>query len=95
MGAPDANASGYQASEVTARLANLKPDRLLIVHGMADDNVTFEHSTRTFAALQAKALPFEMMVYPGLRHRAGWTAEIRRSRETAILNFFDRKLKGK
>jgi dipeptidyl-peptidase-4 len=40
---------------------------------MADDHVIFENSTRLMTALQAKATPFESMLYPGLRHRAGWT----------------------
>ena len=35
---------------------------------MADDNVVFENSTVLMAALQARSLPFEMMVYPGATH---------------------------
>ncbi len=93
MGTPQDNAAGYQASEVTGRLARLKPRSVLILHGMADDNVTFDHSTRLFAALQAQAIPFEAMVYPGLRHRAGWTPENKLHRALTVLDFFDRKLK--
>jgi dipeptidyl-peptidase-4 len=94
MGTPGANAAGYAASEVTARLDRLKPGRVLILHGMADDNVTFDHSTRVFAALQAKGIPFEAMVYPGLRHRAGWTPEHKLHRTLMGLGFFGRKLDG-
>ena len=61
---------------------------------MADDNVTFDHSTRVLFALQAQGKPFETMVYPGLRHRGGWTPANRMHRAMATLDFFDRKLKG-
>ncbi|MDB5451396.1 MAG: dipeptidyl peptidase, partial [Phenylobacterium sp.] len=92
MGKPQDNAAGYQASDVLPRLPGLKPDSLLILHGMADDNVTFDQSTRVFAALQAQSTPFETMVYPGLRHRAGWTPANRLHRARMTLDFFNRKL---
>ena len=44
-------------------------DPLLLIHGMADDNVVFENSTALIAELQAQAVPFEMMLYPGYTHR--------------------------
>ena len=92
MGTPHDNPDGYRNSDVLPRLGRLKPGALMIMHGMADDNVTFDHSTRVFAALQAKAVPFEMMTYPGLRHRAGWTPEDKLHRMLTTLDFFDRKL---
>lgn len=46
-------------------------DPLLLVHGMADDNVVFENSSALIARLQAQAVPFEMMLYPGYTHRVG------------------------
>jgi dipeptidyl-peptidase 4 len=92
MGAPQDNAAGYQAADVLPRLAHLRPGRLLILHGMADDNVTFDQSTRVFAALQARAVTFEAMVYPGLRHRGGWTPDNKLPRTLATLDFFRRTL---
>jgi dipeptidyl-peptidase-4 len=94
MGTPANNADGYAKSEVVGRLSRLKPGSLLLVHGMADDNVTFDHSTRVLFALQAEGKPFETMVYPGLRHRGGWTPANRMHRALQTLDFFDRKLKG-
>lgn len=94
MGTPESNPAGYRNSDVLPRLDRLRPGALMIMHGMADDNVTFEHSTRVFAALQAKAIPFEMMTYPGLRHRAGWTPQDKLHRALTELDFFDRKLKA-
>lgn len=94
MGTPADNAAGYGATEVVSRLPALKPGSLLLVHGMADDNVTFDHSTRVLYALQAAGTPFETMVYPGLRHRGGWTPTNRMHRALMTLDFFDRKLKA-
>ena len=36
---------------------------------MADDNVVLDHSTLFMAEMQAKARPFEVMLYPGQTHR--------------------------
>ena len=94
MGTPQDNPDGYARSEVLRRLDALKPDALLIMHGMADDNVTFDHTTRVLYALQAAGTPFETMVYPGLRHRGGWTPKNRLHRAMTTLEFFDRKLKA-
>ena len=92
MGTPKDNPAGYAASEVTARIDHLKPDHLMLMHGMADDNVTFDNSTRLMAALQAKSISFETMLYPGLRHRAGWTQAHLLHRARASLDYFTRKL---
>ncbi|MEW5684380.1 MAG: S9 family peptidase [Pseudomonadota bacterium] len=94
MGTPADNAAGYGATEVVSRLPALKAGSLLLVHGMADDNVTFDHSTRVLFALQAAGTPFETMVYPGLRHRGGWTPTNRMHRALMTRDFFDRKLKA-
>ncbi len=93
MGTPASNPAGYAASEVVARIDRLAPGSLMLIHGMADDNVTFDNSTRLMAALQAKGIAFETMLYPGLRHRAGWGQGQLLHRTRATLDFFERKLK--
>jgi dipeptidyl-peptidase-4 len=45
------------------------------------------------AALQGRAIAFETMVYPGLRHRAGWTQNDLLHRTRTVLDFFARKLR--
>ena len=67
MSTPQANPEGYAATDVLPRLDDMT-GRLLILHGMADDNVIFGNATRVIDALQAKSQPFEMMLYPGQRH---------------------------
>ncbi|MEW6538851.1 MAG: S9 family peptidase [Pseudomonadota bacterium] len=67
MSTPQANPEGYAATDVLPRLDEMT-GRLLLLHGMADDNVIFGNATRVIDALQAKSVPFEMMLYPGQRH---------------------------
>lgn len=67
MSTPEANTEGYAASDVIPRLPNMT-GRLLLMHGMADDNVILENSTRVINALQQNSQPFELMLYPGQRH---------------------------
>ena len=71
MGDPRVEGSAYDAAAVLPRLKVLAQPgapRLLLLHGMADDNVVFENSTRIMAALQAQSTPFDLMLYPGERH---------------------------
>lgn len=71
MGAPDGNADRYRAASVFAHLdglASADPGALLLMHGMADDNVLFTHSTRLMQALQDRGVQFELMTYPGAKH---------------------------
>lgn len=67
MGTPQSNPEGYAAGSVFTELDKLSTP-LLLVHGMADDNVTFDNTTRLMAALQELGKPFEVMTYPGQRH---------------------------
>ena len=67
MSTPEANPEGYAQADAVPRLDNLT-GRMLLMHGMADDNVILENSTRVIDALQAKSIPFELMLYPGQRH---------------------------
>jgi dipeptidyl-peptidase 4 len=90
MGTPQSDAAAYERSSVLPNLKNVKAP-LLILHGMADDNVTFDNSTAAFDALQAASIPFESMVYPGQKHGIRDKARARHV-QTTILNFFDRNL---
>ncbi|MCZ8321445.1 MAG: DPP IV N-terminal domain-containing protein [Novosphingobium sp.] len=68
MKGPDAAA--YDKANAMADATKLS-DPLLLIHGMADDNVVFEHSSALISKMQANAVPFEMMLYPGFTHRVG------------------------
>ena len=95
MGKPEENKAGYAYSDINNRIDKLAPGSLLLLHGMADDNVIFENSTRLMAALQRKAIPFEMALYPGERHSAPGSKTKGLSVLKTHLEFFDRKLKGR
>jgi len=67
LGKPQDNAAGYDASSALPYAKGLK-NPLLVIHGMADDNVLFLNSTKLFRALQDLNKPFDVMVYPGGKH---------------------------
>jgi dipeptidyl-peptidase-4 len=70
MGDPRIIPTAYEDSGAIKDAVKIT-DPLLIVHGMADDNVVFEHSTELIAKLQNENIQFEMMLYPGQTHRVG------------------------
>ncbi len=90
MGNPNQVDEAYTAASVFPYAKNLsKP--LLIIHGMADDNVLFKHSTKLYKHLQDLAIPFEIMDYPGKKHSIrGKNTQIHMYK--TITNFFDRNL---
>lgn len=90
LATPATNPAGYESSSVFPYLEQLQ-GKLLLMHGMADDNVLFTHSTKLFKALQAKNIAFEMMTYPGAKHSLQET-EVAIHRFTLILDFFERNL---
>jgi dipeptidyl-peptidase-4 len=57
----------YDDSSVL-RYANSLHGNLLLVHGMADDNVLFTNSTMLMQRLQSLDKPFRLMTYPGSKH---------------------------
>lgn len=91
LGMPQENPEGYVASSVFPYAKNLEAP-LLIVHGMADDNVLFTNSTRLFSVLQDQGLPFEMMTYPGGKHALTRVPSTGQHAYTQILRFFTRHL---
>lgn len=92
LGHPQQNAAGYTASSVFPYVDGLK-GKLLIYHGMADDNVLFTHSTKLFSLLQSKGKSFEMMTYPGSKH-AMFGQPVQTHLHQTITEFFERTLKG-
>ena len=90
MSTPQANPEGYAATDILPRLDDMT-GRLLLLHGMADDNVIFGNATRVIDALQAKSQPFEMMLYPGQRH--GVRGDPRQLQQwRTYLDFLDRTI---
>jgi len=91
MGTPQDDASGYERSGVLFYAQRLRGP-LLIMHGMADDNVLFTNSTTLFKKLQDLAKPFEMMTYPGGKHGLLRHADMGPHALLTIKRFFDRTI---
>ena len=67
MRTPAENPKGYEQSSCVRLAGNLK-GRLLIVHGMVDDNVHPSNAWQLADALQSKGKPFDMMLFPNSGH---------------------------
>jgi dipeptidyl-peptidase-4 len=92
LGNPKVDPQVYKAAgalENTGRIS----DPLLLVHGMADDNVVFENSSALIAKMQGEAVPFEMMLYPGYTHRISGPKVSQHLYET-MFRFLDRNGAG-
>ncbi|HEY4369684.1 MAG TPA: prolyl oligopeptidase family serine peptidase, partial [Steroidobacteraceae bacterium] len=66
--------------------------KLLLVHGMADDNVLFTHSTMLMQRLQTLDKPFDLMTYPGSKHGLIRVPETGKHFYEMVLRFFEREL---
>ncbi|HEX8954731.1 MAG TPA: S9 family peptidase [Burkholderiaceae bacterium] len=84
---PQDNAEGYLQSGVPSHLDGLHSP-LLLVHGMADDNVLFVNSTQLIADLQKRGVLFDLMTYPGAKHGITGPANQNHVFRT-IASFFD------
>jgi dipeptidyl-peptidase-4 len=90
MGDPNTNKEAYTASNVLSYLSALDSP-LLLMHGMADDNVQFTNSTMIMSRLQELGKPFQLMTYPGAKHSMQ-EPHVSIHRFNMILNFFNEQL---
>jgi len=93
LGDPKADPASYAGSAAVADASKIR-DPLLLIHGMADDNVFLDNATKVAAEMQRTATPFEMMFYPGQTHRVGGPGVSEHLWGT-ILRFLDREVKEK
>ncbi|MEM6707608.1 MAG: DPP IV N-terminal domain-containing protein [Pseudomonadota bacterium] len=87
---PNGADSAYPASGILGELHKIRAP-LLLMHGMADDNVLFSHCTAAMAELQQAGVLFELMTYPGSKH-ALQEPPVASHRFRTILAFFERHL---
>lgn len=66
-GRPQDVPEAYKRSGVFADLDGMKSP-LLLVHGMADDNVLFTNTTKLIDELVNRGIQFDLMTYPGAKH---------------------------
>jgi dipeptidyl-peptidase-4 len=91
MGTPKENPAGYAWGNVLTHAQKLSGP-LLVIHGMADDNVLFTHSTALFKKLQDLGKPFEVMPYPGSKHGLLRHGDTGPHAYRSIVDFFDETL---
>lgn len=56
------NLAGYNRTDVTRLVDNMKTHDFLLIHGNADDNVHYQQAMVLARALQEKSIMFEQMV---------------------------------
>ena len=74
LGNPNDDPGVYTAAGDLAQSDKIV-DPLLLIHGLSDDNVVFDNSSRLMAKMQANDQPFEAMVYPGKTHAMSGVVE--------------------
>jgi dipeptidyl-peptidase-4 len=90
LGNPAVDKGPYERSGVL-EVAETIADPLLVIHGMADDNVVFENTTALVARMQKQGQLFEVMIYPGQTHGISGAPD-RIHLWRTISDFFDRRL---
>ena len=88
---PQDNPDGYHDSSPLTYAANLK-DHLLIVHGLADDNVHPQNTVQMSDAFVKAGRQFEQAFYPGQKH--GFRPAESRHFYQRAADFFERELMG-
>ena len=90
MGTPQENPEGYRLGSPLTHVGQLR-GKLLLIHGMIDENVHFRHTARVMQALIDAGKPFETLLYPNERHMPR-SEHDRVDMERRILEFFQRNL---
>jgi dipeptidyl-peptidase-4 len=68
MGLPSENPNGYRESAVFDHVPNMR-GKILLVHGLIDENVHFRHTARLINRLIASAgKDYDLLLFPDERH---------------------------
>ncbi|HEY3115946.1 MAG TPA: DPP IV N-terminal domain-containing protein [Chloroflexota bacterium] len=95
LGLPAENPAGYEASSALTHAAKLE-GKLLIVHGLLDENVHFRHTARLVAALEEAGVAVDLLLLPEERHGLRQTSaarSIRLTLERRLAHYFVEHLK--
>lgn len=87
---PQANPEGYHRSSVLTHAPQLE-GRLLLIHGLLDENVHFRHTARLMDVLDRLGKPYELMVLANERHTPR-DPEVLAAEEERLAAFFERSL---
>jgi len=67
MGMPEENVAGYTKSSVMSYVSEIE-GKLLLVHGLVDENVHFRHTARLINSLNEAGKDYDLLVFPEERH---------------------------
>jgi dipeptidyl-peptidase-4 len=90
MGTPATNPDGYAQSSVLPHVAHIR-GKLLLVHGMLDENVHFRHTARLIQALARARISYDLLLLPDERHMPRRQAD-RVYLNERIVTYFQRHL---
>jgi dipeptidyl-peptidase 4 len=90
LGLPSENADGYRTSNVLTFAKDLRRP-ILLIHGLTDDNVYFQHSVQLSEALFQAGKTFNFLPLLGTHMVSEPLLRLRR--QTRIIDFFDAELK--
>jgi dipeptidyl-peptidase-4 len=67
MGTPQSNPQGYLESNIMHHVENIT-GKLMLIHGLIDENVHFRHTARLINALIQARKPYDLLLFPDERH---------------------------
>lgn len=91
MGHPEENVKGYADSSVMTSVKNMH-GKLMLIHGLIDENVHFRHTARLINALIEQRKRYELILFPCERH-APHKMQDRIYLEDIMFDFFLENLK--
>ncbi|XP_054260848.1 dipeptidyl peptidase 9 [Macrosteles quadrilineatus] len=93
MDMPQNNLQGYKAGCVLNYINQFPDDenRLLIIHGLIDENVHFYHTSQLINAMVRAGKPYQLQVYPNERHSLR-NLDASKHYETTLLSFLQNHL---
>ncbi|RLN55708.1 hypothetical protein BBJ29_006817 [Phytophthora kernoviae] len=69
MSTPQLNPQGYREGSVMESVSNMKKgQKLMLIHGLIDENVHFRHTARLITSLINARKHYDLLLFPGERH---------------------------
>ncbi len=91
LGLPQANPEAYRVSNVTTYVDELKRP-LMLIHGVTDDNVYYQHTMQLADALFAAGKPYDLLPMTGTHMISDPIIRLRQ--QTRIMDFFNLNVKS-
>ncbi|HKB91534.1 MAG TPA: prolyl oligopeptidase family serine peptidase, partial [Opitutaceae bacterium] len=92
IGLPQQDPKAYKVSDVTSYVSELKRP-LMLIHGLTDDNVYFQHTLQLADALYMAGKPYELLPMLGTHMVSDPLVRLRQQQR--VMNFFNLELKSR